>query len=257
MKRIRELCDPTPGLAAYLRECPDGEASWEGFRDHRNHSGISAHHELVDALARLQHGLCGYCEIDLKESDRQVEHVIPRSDPAQGSSEALNAGNMIACCLGGSAKNLFGPDAAGDDDRYQPPMKHNLSCGQKKGEDSIPVDPRTLPALPSVTTVTSEGNIMADAQACALRGFDAGTVTRTIEVLGLNVERLRRARGKRWDALSRKWQEHIDDPYVMEAAARSELLLGGASPLPPFFTTIRSWFGDYGERVLDQDRRWV
>lgn len=257
MKRIRELCDPTPGLAAYLRECPDGEASWEGFRDHRNQSGISAHHELVDALARLQHGLCGYCEIDLKELDRQVEHVIPRSDPAQGSSEALNAGNMIACCLGGSAKNLFGPDAAGDDDRYLPPAKRHLSCGQKKGEASIPVDPRTLPALPSVTTVNNEGKIKADARACTLRGFDAGMVARTIEVLGLNVERLRRAREKHWNALDRKWQEHIDDPDVMEAAARSELLLGGASPLPPFFTTIRSWFGDYGERVLNQGRRWV
>ncbi len=257
MKRIRKLCDPTSGLAAYLRQCPDGEASWEGFRDHRNHSGVSAHHELVDAIARLQHGLCGYCEIDLKELDRQVEHVIPRSDPAQGSTEALNAGNMIACCLGGSAKNRYGPDAAGDDDRFLPPVKHNLSCGQKKGEASIPVDPRTLPALPSVTTVTSEGKIKADGQACALRGFDACMVARTIEVLGLNVERLRRAREKRWNVLDRKWQEHINDPDVMEAAARSELLLGGASPLPPFFTTIRSWFGDYGERVLDQDRRWV
>ena len=256
MKRILKLCDPTPGLAAYLRQCPDGEASWEGFRDHRNHSGVSAHHEILAALATLQHGLCGYCEIDLKELDRQVEHVIPRSDPAQGSSEALNAGNMIACCLGGSARNRFGPDAAGDDDRYRWPAKRHLSCGQKKGEDSIPVDPRMLPALPSVITVTSEGKIMADAQTCARRGFDACMVTRTIDVLGLNVERLRRAREKRWNALNRIWRKHFDDPDVMAEAARSELLPGDAS-LRRFFTTSRSWFGDYGERVLHQDRRWV
>ena len=198
MKRILKLCDPTPGLAAYLRQCPDGE----------------------------------------------------------GSSEALNAGNMIACCLGGSARNRFGPDAAGDDDRYRWPAKRHLSCGQKKGEDSIPVDPRMLPALPSVITVTSEGKIMADAQTCARRGFDACMVTRTIDVLGLNVERLRRAREKRWNALNRIWRKHFDDPDVMAEAARSELLPGDAS-LRRFFTTSRSWFGDYGERVLHQDRRWV
>ena len=257
MKRIRKLYDATLGLAAYLRECPDGEASWEGFRDHRNHSGVSSYRELVAELATLQHGLCCYCEIDLKGLDRQVEHVIPRSDPAQGSTESLNAGNMVAGCLGGSAKSLFGPDASGDDDRYRWPVKRHLSCGQKKGEASIPVDPRTLPALPSVTTVTSKGKIMADAQACALSGFNAGTVTRSIDILGLNVERLRLAREERWRDLNQKWLKHIDDPDVMEAAARSELLPRSAGPLPRFFTTIRSWFGGYGERVLDQDRRWV
>ena len=94
MKRIRTLLDPTRGLATYRDECQDGQASWEGFR---NHAASSSYRKLVATLATLQRGLCGYCEIDLKESDRQIKHVIPRSDPNRGPSEALNPGNMIAC----------------------------------------------------------------------------------------------------------------------------------------------------------------
>ena len=114
MKRIQKLEDPTPGLEAYLNECHFGEASWEGFR---NHAAGASYRELVKGLATLQHGLCGYCEIDLTESDRQVEHVIPRSDPARGALEELNPGNMIACCLGGTASNLYGPGTSGDQGR--------------------------------------------------------------------------------------------------------------------------------------------
>ena len=103
MKPIRKLRDPTQGLAAYVEECTDGEASWEGFR---NHAAGASYRELVESLTTLQRGLCGYCEIDLTETDRQVEHVIPRSDPDRGASKELNCNNMIACCLGGTARNL-------------------------------------------------------------------------------------------------------------------------------------------------------
>ena len=103
MKRIRKLQNPTPGLEAYLNECHAGEESWEGFR---NHAASASRRELVKSLATLQRGLCGYCEIDLTERDAQVEHVIPRSDPSRGALEELNPDNMIACCLGGTPRNL-------------------------------------------------------------------------------------------------------------------------------------------------------
>ena len=203
------LDDPTPGLSAYLDECQDGKATWEGFR---NHSASTSYRQLVESIATLQRGLCGYCEINLTESDRQIEHVIPRSDHRRGISEALQPGNMIACCLGGAATSLHGPDTAGDAERYRQPVQCNLSCGQAKGEksDAAFVDPRTLPALPSVTKVYPTGVIEADIHACVRRGVDAGRVNRTIEILGLNVARLRLARQKHWSALTRKWRPVSD-----------------------------------------------
>ena len=257
MKRILTLCAATPGLATYLEECQDGQASWEGFRDH---SASASYRELVETLAALQRGLCGYCEIDLKESDRQVEHVIPRNDPARGCAEALNASNLIACCRGGAARSLHGPDAAADEERYREPAKRNLSCGQAKDDKSEAAfaDPRMLPALPSVTKVYPNGRIEADVNACARCEVDPGSVSRTIEILRLNVERLRLPRERRWRALSRNWSQYFDDPEVMESAARSELLPDQNGDLPRFFTTSRSYFGLHGERSLEQDTRlWV
>ena len=80
MKRIRPLREGTPGLAGYL-ELEMEDPNWNGFRDHN--TGAS-YRELIEALVALQHGLCGYCEFDLIELDRQIEHVVPQSDPVRG-----------------------------------------------------------------------------------------------------------------------------------------------------------------------------
>lgn len=257
MKRIRRLQDPTPGLEAYLEECDAGKESWDGFR---NHAAGASRRELVIKIASLQRGLCGYCEIDLTERDVQVEHVIPRSDPTRGALEELNPGNMVACCLGGAARNLYGPGTDGDEGRYLKPVKPNLSCGQAKGEtiDTEFVDPRTLPALPSVTKVYPNGVIEADQHACAGCGISADRVNRTIGILGLNAERLRLRRERRWQALNQNWSEHCHDPVLMDLAVRAEVLSNANGNLSRFFTTSRSFFGQYGENVLQEDiDRWI
>ena len=58
------------------------------------------------------------------------------------------------------------------------------------------IDPRKLPALPSLLRVGYDGRIEANLDACRETGFTAGAVEKTIDVLGLNSERLRRAREK-------------------------------------------------------------
>ena len=80
MKRIRALSEPTSGLRDYL-DCDGEHANWDGFRSHQ---AGAAYREVIETLGSLQHGLCGYCEIDIKEWDRQVEHVVPQSDPRRG-----------------------------------------------------------------------------------------------------------------------------------------------------------------------------
>ena len=251
MKRIRKLLSPTPGLLNYL-EVDISEysgPSWESFRDHM--AGAS-YRELREALTACQRGLCGYCEIELRPPDQQVEHVIPQSDPHRGRVLALDATNMIACCTGGSAKNLYGRDAGNDEERYLPPAKHNISCGQAKGRTTNAdfVDPRALPALPSLLRVRFDGRIEPDPHACGAADISADRVSKTIEILGLNVERLRLAREKHWRALDNAWREHHNGPAIMTGAARMELSPSSSGNLHRFFTTSRSYFAK--ERLINR-----
>ena len=135
-----------------------------------------------------------------------------------------------------------------------------MSCGQAKGNrsESEFVDPRTLPPLPSLTKVRLDGRIETDADACSIVGIPVDVVSKTIEILGLNVERLRVARENRWTALSESWAEYFDNSEVLKAAARIELLPDENNFLPRFFTTSRSYFAAYGESILDEPPRdWI
>lgn len=248
MKRIRRFRGPVPDLAAYRRQA-GAQASWNGYRSHG--AGRRRYRGLVETLAGLQHGLCGYCEIDLREGDRQVEHVVPTS--AGGPARALDAANMIACCRGGASDDS---DVRGDRERFSPPDE---SCGHAKGDTADPefVDPRALPALPSLTRVRPDGRIEADMDACAAAGRSADSVEKTVRILGLNVQRLRTARKEYWDNLSGKMPAYRGDSDATEDWARSRLLPKNGT-LPKFFTTSRSYFGELGERILAQrPRNWV
>ena len=250
MKRIQTLCQSPPGLADYLALEIDGIKDWAGFRSHE--AGAS-YTELVQTLVDIQHGLCGYCEINIEELDRQVEHLIPQSDPLRGARHALDHGNLIACCKGGTLRT-------DDQMRRLDPVKRNRSCGQAKDDtvDADLIDPRTLPTQPSLTRVNFDGRIEGDAACCESCGIDIDRVERTIQILGLNAERLRRAREDRWNALSDTWADDLGDPDIMEAAALEELLPDARNRLARFFTTSRSYFGVYGEDVLlNSPQSWI
>ena len=239
-----------PGLAKYQNQA-GLKASWQGYRKHP--AGLQRYLELVKNLTDLQHGLCGYCEIDLRERDRQVEHVIPVSDPNRGAAHALDAGNMIACCRGGASDD---PSVQQDPERFAPPEE---SCGHAKRDNVAPefVDPRTLPDLPSLTRVRPDGRIEVDTSACQSTGWSVDDVEKTIRILGLNVQRLRRARRDYWSNLSGMMPKYRGDSNAMRNWARSRLLPQNGS-LHKFFTTHRSYFGVLGERVLaEEPRDWI
>lgn len=249
MKRIGTFRGPVPGLAAY-RGRAGNKASWQGYN--KRSASRDRYGKLIEALTDLQHGLCGYCEIGLRDEDRQVEHVVPRSHPQHGAALALSADNMIACCSGGASN---GKSAQGET-----PTSRELSCGQKKGNKTLPdcIDPRMLPALPSLTRVLPEGLIEADAKACKETGFSVDSVNETIAMLGLNVERLRSERERLWRDLGDLWEAHRDDTEIMEAAARAELLPSDDGKLPRFFTTARSYFAPVSESILvEPPQAWV
>lgn len=256
MKRIRPLEAAPLGLVEYTNKSgcvPD----WNRFR---NYDDGSAYRELRDALVDIQHGLCGYCEIDLTANDRQIEHIIPRSDPVAGATHALDPANMMACCIGGTGRNFFGPDALGDSERFLEPTKANVSCGQAKGDsfDQLFINPRTLPDMPSLLRVRDDGKLVVDRCKCEAAGVSVHDLERTVDILGLNVPRLRRAREERWRDFSETWAEYLDDTEVMERLARDELLPDDHGVLPRFFTTNRSYFSPVSESILaEHPREWI
>ena len=258
MKRIRELNKPTPGLAEYL-DAVGNNVNWNGFRDHNAGASYS---ELIEKLIYVQHGLCGYCEINLTELDRQIEHVIPRGDSQDGSSREVDITNMIACCKGGTSSVFAPSERSSDEDRYLKPVKAYKSCGQAKGDrnDAEFLEPRKLPALPSLTKVLVDGRIEVDENACESVDIPAARVIRTIEILNLNAERLRSAREKQWNNLEEEADQigAPDDSDTMDAWMRSVLMPDDAGRLVPFFTTARSYFGPLAERVLEQQsQEWI
>ncbi len=259
MKRIRPMQDPTTGLADYLHQ-ELGESTWGKFR---YHDKGTAYQELRNALVSLQHGLCGYCEINLLKDDSQIEHVIPQNDSAGIAADILAPANLIACCKGGTAKNLYGPDVLDPDpERFLPPAKDNVSCGQAKNNIYDPrfIDPRDLPALPSLLRVRDDGTIHADEDACSAAGVSVCSVKQTIEILGLNVRRLKRDRAEHWQHLNLYLDGLTNTPEdeVMEQAARAELIPDNSGVLPKFFTTSRSYFGQLSESILGEyPRPWI
>ena len=244
MKKIRELNESTPGLAKYLNVVGD-EANWEEFRSHN--SGASRN-ELMDALAQNQHGLCAYCENVIKGWRRQIEHVIPQSDDEMGKSKALYIANLVACCVGGTESKAS--------------KRGGTSCGQAKGNQNDPnfIDPRILPALPSLMRVLDNGLIEADENACQMVGFLSDHVTRTIEILNLNAEWLRSLRENRWNGLNEEWQQidDPDDPDEMNKWIRDLLTPNENGQLASFFTTTRSYFDPLSESILaEQPQTWI
>ena len=188
MKRIRTMNEPPPGLSSYLEQATAPSYAPE-FRDYE---GGVAYNELIAGLIALQRGRCGYCEVNLADFDHQLEHIAPQS---RHPERALDTKNMLASCKGGSVPSE-------DKERFLKPPKRNLSCGQAKGSLDDPQfrDPHTLPALPSLLVVRHDGRIHADPNACQSEE-EIAQIEKTITVLGLNVERLRMARQKRWENL--------------------------------------------------------
>ena len=79
-----------------------------------------------------------------------------------------------------------------------------------------------------------------------------------IEILRLNVPRLRRAREDYWANLERMMRDYRQDSNAMRAWARSRLSTQQNGNLHKFFTTSRSYFGELSERILaEQPRDWV
>ncbi|CAK0742068.1 TIGR02646 family protein [Azospirillaceae bacterium] len=261
MKWIRGLESSPSGLKAFVDEHPQ-EREWSVFRDHNGGASLG---ELMDSLVCAQHGLCCYCEIDLVEGDRQVEHYHPKSDKNSQLNHTTDYHNLMAACCGGTQKNIWGPQTQSlDEDRYKEPVRKNQSCGQAKGEHKpdapgeIILDPRMFPKMPSIVYVSSlEGEMKVNKVACQQYSFDPKQVEETIKLLGLNCPRLKGARKKRWKNLEEVTKDKVKDSNFLRKFAHKELQLKEGGRLQRFFTTTRTFFGREAERVLAENAEWM
>lgn len=254
MKHVHVLSDATPLLKDFVAEFPD-ERSWTAFRNWR---GGDALKELIGKLLDLQHGLCCYCEIDLIENDRQIEHFLPKGNTGGSQNRTTDYTNLMGCCCGGTLRNFFGEDNPRqenrDPDRHVEPTKENSSCGQIK-ENHEPqttgkriLDPRRLPADYPIVKTDHKGEIKPIPEACESAGISVADVESTINFLGLNCPRLKTARKKRLKNLEETYDRTNMD--ILFYGAKAELLPGENGQLPSFFTTSRTFFGFAAEQVL-------
>jgi uncharacterized protein (TIGR02646 family) len=89
--------------------------------------GTQAARDCREQALGHQHGLCAYCEQKVATDNPlhcRVEHFHPQADQAGARNWALDWGNMLAVCDGGSA--------ALSEKRKVHPLPENLSCDAHK-----------------------------------------------------------------------------------------------------------------------------
>jgi uncharacterized protein (TIGR02646 family) len=275
MKHVRRLREEPAALAEFRARSADGDgstggpgATWEAFRRD------AVYAEVLAALTAAQHGLCVYCEQRLTRGgtlipgDYQIEHVLPKS---KGQERVLDWKNLALACGGGTGATWdddtrFLPDRTGEAQERRAKNKPrarspgaNESCGQSKEDKDLPAgcDPRTLPLVPAVVRVGSDGTISVDQAGCAQSGISASDLDDMINKrLRLNCERLRLARQKVADNIRSWWvaiaQELLNTGRFDPAQQRQLVELMNAGRLQPdehghlcaFWTTERCFLPD-------------
>jgi uncharacterized protein (TIGR02646 family) len=240
MKHTRALtCEPTL-LAKYRNTNPsedqrpasEATATWNQFKTDK-----AAYKELLDKLAEAQQGLCLYCEQRLVHpsnnvgarvagvfvhNDYQVEHVQPKSG-AMGL--VLDWQNLALACGGGVYPHHQ------DSSRYYSNTT-NRSCGQCKDDQVLPAgcDPRNFPLIDAIVEVDINGVLSVNSNNCASAQLSTSGVEEAIKLLGLNCERLRKARQERHKDLTKLLVEILQE------------LLNGSHNLPAERQAMRDMF---------------
>ena len=258
MKRVAVPPREPKILEDFRTEHPQG--TWKlkrgsgqpAFRDELGYERV------YEVLAAAQGHVCAYCEIDIELGLKgQVEHFVPEDLSNGRHNFALDFGNMLACCEGGTRTDI-------DNDRAEPPVRDTQHCGQLKNDfdprDTI-LDPRQMVASPCIWRFETSGAIAPDATACAKAGIEYAKAKFTVDALGLDRRVLRRLRAAVLEQLDAEMNllvdgERIGDGEAIEEVAATQLIPTNGR-LPAFWSTIRDWAGQAADRVLQQHARMI
>lgn len=246
MKRIRKSAIMPQKLANFVKQRP--AANWEQFRDKPGR-----YKELAQYLRLDQHNLCAYCEIDLLESndtktldDFRVEHFHPKSPHQPPPNWALDWGNLLACCHGGSQQDVADPE------RFTAP---DFCCDVPKDDFDWTAEILNplidIPAFPCLFKYDEANGAMAlDKETCPTE-LHAKAQT-SIDWLCLNAPRLLRMREGVLMGLNDQITMLLEngDTPAMAAATVAQAVF--ADPWPRFFTAVRWYLGRAAEEQLQR-----
>jgi len=219
---------------------------WENFR-RECQSGLR---EVYEYLHRDQGGLCVYCELQISDGNRQVEHFHDKSDESDTTAPTkwhLDWNNMWYACTGGTRQS----DLPGV---FMEPVRENQSCGQAKKADIFQdiLTPNGIPLFPRIVRYKQEADavtIHPDEERCREANVDIAKVQRTIDELGLNCSRLCQARLSVLKPLNQRLKKR---PDAQQRVRLASCYLGDAQRLnrSSFFTMIRFVLKDAAEEYL-------
>lgn len=258
MKRVQKSPEEPELLTRYKQRYPHD--IWEKFH-HRSRDG---YRQVKRQIFQDQHGLCAYCEIDIKLTDEEdlvddfrVEHFHPKTGTEhEERNYHLEWKNMLGVCHGGSQ-----PRVAEANYRFSK-MKEDRSCDVPKGGKSINTEilnPLQIPAKERLFAFDSfTGAISVDENTCP--GMLRRKAENSITELNLNAPRLKRLRLKVIEVLQDQLAEMaglgISLEESMDQLARILLIPNSDNQYPAFFTTIRWFLGDAAETVL-KEREYI
>ena len=211
MKKVIKTNEPN-GLKVWRTRNPNSR--WNAFKKDK-----LALTEVQESIKSDQAGLCAYCEIDLKpaprgaQADFRVEHFHPKSDNNSSHNWHLDWPNLLACCHGGSQKNVV--DTAV---RYSSP---DHSCDVPKGSrnlDDVILNPLSLPTTLLFKFNRSDGSIEVNQSNCLASGVSSDKAEATIDELNLDTIRLRRLRKVKLDSLNAQLRTEINTGLSLEQA---------------------------------------
>ena len=247
MKKVIKSNEPN-GLRVWRTRNPNSH--WNAFKKDK-----PALTEVQGSIKSDQAGLCAYCEIDLKpassgtQADFRVEHFHPKSDGSTSHNWHLDWPNLLACCHGGSQKNVV--DTA---IRYSSP---DHSCDVPKGNrnlDDVILNPLLLPVELLFKFNRSDGSIVVNQANCQAAGVNPNKAQATIDELKLDAIRLRRLRKAKMNRLNTQLKMEVDTGLSLDQAriklARAHLKKNSDNHWPSFFSAIRSYLGNGAERQL-------
>lgn len=216
-------------------------ARWELFKNEQQ----EAYKAIRSILEQNQQGLCAFCETALSDTNRQIEHFIPKSRTTSNEEWTINFENYLLVCKGN--ENKF-------DKNYSDNPSHlaNLTCGAKKGD----INPRgeicnpydDLPEEPIFGIEHQENGIKyaPDEDTCRKNNIDPNLVASTIEHLGLNCPNLMRRRKDAWNDLMKREDEIYRDPLQNQTYNKiNDFKNDELSPVNgrlPNFITLRKLF---------------
>jgi len=251
MKSITKGIEP-PILATYKQNNPTD--TWKEYKHGKR--GGKRGRKIRNRLISDQHGLCAYCEIDLKQgenprfSDFRVEHFHPKSDDNGAHNWHLDWKNLLGCCHGGSSRYVVEASL-----RFTSP---DYSCDVPKDDnnwDNIILNPLNIPSSPRLFDYErTSGRMSVNQTNCAEAGIDPVKAQSTIDNLRLDAERLKNLRKVTLMAAHTQLTGLMSTGMSIQDArkrvAQAQLRKNSDQHWPPFFSAVRSYLGEAAEEQL-------